>query len=114
MPHLRGKISRDVHHTAVAHQQRRFLALLRHFHKEVFKLHLRAQGSFLGLVEEFLIVSEIINTGMAKHGGHFRDGKNLETEFGEMLNNLGKCGGLAGTRPSGEDDFSDFIVHRNS
>ena len=110
-PHLRGHVGGDVHHAAVADDERGFGALLSHGEELVLQGELYLERGFLALIEQVLVVGEVVHARLREQRGHFRYGKHFVTEAGEMLDDLYERGGLPCARPSGEDDSLYVFVH---
>ena len=52
---------------------------------------------------------QVVDAGAAEHRGHLGDGKHLEAQAAEVLDNLCHRRRLAGARAASQHNLSDFI-----
>ena len=109
LPDLGRYVCADVHRAAVAHDEYGLAALGRHLGEMIFQLQLDVKRRFLGLKEQGLVLCQVVDAGAAEHRGHLGDGKHLETQAAEVLDDLCHRRRLAGAGATGQHNLSDFI-----
>ena len=109
LPNLGRYVCADVHRAAVAHDEYGLAALGRHLGEVVLQLQLDVKRRFLGLKEQGLVLCQVVDAGAAEHRGHLGDGKHLEAQAAEVLDDLCHRRRLARAGATRQHNLSDFI-----
>ena len=109
LPDLGRDIGADVHRAAVAHDEYGLAALGGHLGEMIFQLQLDVKRRFLGLKEQGLVLCQVVDAGAAEHRGHLGDGKHLEAQAAEVLDDLCHSRRLARAGAAGQHNLSDLI-----